>query len=102
MEAWYQARRQLLFSRPAASPQDAHLSRLGRFCAKLTRRFHKGPCQALLQHHRTELRHAQGLKSTADSYLAEGLNEQALDVLRYEAERHFQLSFKPGEKIETF
>lgn len=102
MDAWYQLRSKALFSRGAVSQQDAHLSQLGRLWAKLTRRFHKGPCQALVQHHRTELRHAQGLKLTADTYLAEGLNEQALDVLRSEADRHFQLSFRPGEKIETF
>lgn len=101
VDAWYQRRRNALFNRPAASPQKP-LSRFGRLWAKLTRKLYKGPCQVLYQQHRTELRHALDLKPTADAYLAEGLNDQAFDVLRSEADRHFQRSFRPGEKIETF
>jgi hypothetical protein len=102
VDAWYQLRRKALFSRATVSPQNPPLSRLGRLWAKLTRRLYKGACQALYLHHRTELRHAEDLKQTVDICLAECLNDQAFDVLRSEADRHFQLSYRPGEKIETF
>lgn len=102
VDDWYDRRRRALLKGASGSPQDAPMSWLAHLWAKVTRSLYKGPCQVLCQHHLESLRHAQGMLPVAEYYLAEGLDDQAREVLRSERERHLQLSFRPGEKVETF